>query len=68
MSTSDAQLKANRKYLRGKLDHISFRVPKGQRNVIQAHAKQMGESVNAFITRAVYDTIEKDGSNLKPLE
>lgn len=63
MSTSDAQLKANRKYLKEKLDHISFRVPKGQREVIQAHAERMGESMNAFITRAVEQAMLKDNQS-----
>ena len=63
MSTSDAQLKANRKYLKEKLDHISFRVPKGQREIIQAHAERMGESMNAFITRAVEQAMLKDNQS-----
>ena len=63
MSTSDAQLKANRKYLKEKLDHISFRVPKGQREIIQAHAERMGESMNAFIARAVEQTMLEDKGN-----
>ena len=64
MSTPDSQLKANKKYLKEKLDHISFRVPKGQREVISAHATRMGESVNAFITRVVYEAIEREGESL----
>lgn len=60
MSTSEAQLKANRKHLKEKVDHISFRVPKGQRKVIQAHAERMGESMNAFITRAVTEAMKRD--------
>lgn len=63
--TSESQLKASKKYMKEKLDDVRFRVPKGQRAVIQAHAKKMGESTNAFLKRAVAETMERDnkGSN-----
>jgi uncharacterized protein (DUF1778 family) len=54
--------------LKEKLDHISFRVPKGQREVIQAHAERMGESMNAFISRAVLEAIVNDDSKPEPSE
>lgn len=34
-------------------DEIKLRVPKGQKDIIKAHADSMGESVNAFIYRAL---------------
>ena len=46
------------------LDEIKLRVPKGQRALIQAHAKKMGESTNAFIKRAVDEAVERDNQNL----
>ena len=60
MSATDAQLRATKKYLKEKLDDVRFRVPKGQREIIQQHAAKQGESVNAFICRAVRETMERD--------
>lgn len=60
--TSEAQIKASLKYMKEKLDDVRFRVPKGQRAVIQEHAKKMGESTNAFIKRAVAETMERDNN------
>ena len=44
-----------------KLDRINLTVPKGQKDIIQAHAAQRGESVNGFIGRAITETMERDG-------
>lgn len=60
MSQTDAQRAAVRKYQLEKLDEIKFRVPKGNKERIQAHAKARGESTNAFIYRAVNETIARD--------
>lgn len=62
MSTSKAQLNWSKTHIKEKLDEIKVRVPKGQRAVIQEHAKKMGESTNAFIKRAVAEAIERDNS------
>ena len=51
--------KANEKYL-ASLDEIKLRVPKGQKEVIKAHAEEQGESVNGFIGRAIEEAIERD--------
>lgn len=50
---------ANARYL-AKLDEIRIRLPKGQKDAIKAHADSMGESVNAFINRAIQGQIEAD--------
>lgn len=47
-----------------KLDRINLTVPKGQKEVIKKHADANGESVNAFIARAIKTQIEID--NKKP--
>ena len=60
MKQTPAQLAASKKYHAEKLDEIKFRVPKGNRERIQAHAKAQGESTNAFIYRAVNETIARD--------
>nr|DAQ71847.1 MAG TPA: hypothetical protein [Bacteriophage sp.] len=55
--------KANEKYL-ATLDTITIRMPKesGLKEAIQAHAEAGGESVNAFILRAVAEVMERDKS------
>lgn len=40
-------------------DEIKVRVPKGYKAEIQACAEQCGESVNAFINRAIREAIQK---------
>ena len=47
-----------------KLDRINLTVPKGQKDTIKAHADAHGESVNAFIARAIKTQMEID--NKKP--
>lgn len=43
-------------------DEIKVRVTKGQKEIIQAHAAQKdGGSVNAFINRAIDETMDRDG-------
>ena len=41
-------------------DEIKVRVFKGQKEVIQSHAEKQGESVNAFIGRAITEAMERD--------
>lgn len=43
-----------------KLDRINLTVPKGRKDELKAHAATQGESVNAFINRAIEETIERD--------
>lgn len=50
-----------KKYL-DKLDEIKIRLPKGEKEKIRAHAESCGESVNAFIARAIAEAIERDNS------
>ena len=60
MPESEARLKASKKYHQEKLEEIKFRVPKGNKARIQEHAKAQGESTNAFIYRAINETIARD--------
>ena len=41
-------------------DRISLTVPKGQKAELQDRAERRGESLNAFIRRAIQETIERD--------
>ena len=40
---------------------INLTVPKGQKDLIQAHAEAQGESTNGFSNRAISETMERDG-------
>jgi uncharacterized protein (DUF1778 family) len=41
-------------------DRINLTVPKGEKEVIKAHAESRGESVNGFIGRAISEQIQRD--------
>ena len=41
-------------------DEMKVRVAKGNKEQIQAHAEAQGESLNAFINRAINETMERD--------
>lgn len=62
MAISEARRKANDKW-RDKFDEVRFRVPKGEKDVLQNHADKCGESVNAFLNRAVEETMKRDQEN-----
>lgn len=66
MSVSEAQQKAVNKYVKNNYDRINVTFPKGKKAIIQAHVSTTGESVNAFINRAVAETMERDGSGHSP--
>ncbi len=59
---------AKNRYNAKAYDQIPLRVPKGQKEVIQEHAKSQGESTNAFITRAIRETMQKDGADISVLD
>lgn len=61
---SEAQRKATDKYLE-KFDEMRVRVPKGQKDIVKAHAETQGESLNAFINRAITETIDRDNTEGK---
>ena len=46
-----------------KLDRINLTVQKGKKQTIKAHADANGESVNAFINRAIDTQMEIDKRN-----
>lgn len=65
MAPSEAQKRATAKWQKEKVEEIKFRVPKGDRGRIQEHAQAQGESTNAFIFRAVHETMERDLGKLE---
>lgn len=62
---SKAQQKAVHKYVKNNYDRLELTVPKGRKAEIKAHAESHGESVNAFIVRAVNEAMERDGGVIK---
>lgn len=62
MTVSKAQQKATNKYMSKAYDRINLVVKKGKREEIKAHADQRGESVNAFINRAIDEQMERDST------
>lgn len=59
---SKAQQKAVNKYMKSNYDRVNLVMPKGKKDVIQAHAAQQGESVNAYINRAIDEAMQRDDS------
>ena len=60
MSVSEAQKKASAKYNLKAYDRIELKVKKGEKDSIKAHAEKQGESLNAFINRAIAEAIARD--------
>ena len=55
-----ASTRAQNKYISKAYDRINLTMPKGKKNTVQSHAATHGESVNGFINRAIYETMERD--------
>lgn len=62
MASSDALKRAVKKYNQEKIDRISMRVPKGKKALIKEHADKRGESINAFILRAVDEAMARENT------
>ena len=60
MPRSQSMDRAIKKYEQEKVDRVIFRVPKGVKEQIQAHAEKQGESLSAFLHRAAQETIQRD--------
>ena len=57
---SRARIEANNKYNAKAYDRINLAVPKGQKDIIKAHAERKGESINGFVNRAINETMQRD--------
>lgn len=60
MPRSEAMDRAIKKYEQEKVDRVIFRVPKGVKEEIQAHAEKQGESLAGFLNRAARETMARD--------
>lgn len=57
---TEARKASNQKWDKANLDRMSIALPAGMRETVKAHAAQRGESANAFIARAIKETMERD--------
>lgn len=48
------------RYIAAAYDRINLTIPKGQRDVIKAHAESLGESVNGYIWRIIREDMAKN--------
>lgn len=53
MAVSKAQQRATNKYISRAYDRVNLTMPKGQKDDVQSFVSGTGESVNAFINRAI---------------
>lgn len=56
---TEAQAKAHKKYME-KVATIQVRTTAEHRDKIKAHAEAQGESVNAFVKRAIDETMKRE--------
>ena len=63
MPTTKAQRRATAKYVKANYDRLEAKVPKGQKDIIQAHAAAVDGTLNKFLLRAITETMERDNSH-----
>lgn len=51
---------ASNKYNSKAYDSLRIVVKKGYKDAVQAHAAEMGESINGFVNRAIREQIHRD--------
>ena len=54
------KIEYNNSFIAQAYDRINLNVPKGEKDIIQAHAAERGEKVNTFIKRAIKETMQRD--------
>lgn len=59
MKSSEALSKAKKKWEEGSVEHITLRVPKGKRELVQKCAEVNNESVNQMINRLLNAEIRR---------
>lgn len=53
------KIKYNNSFNKESYDRFSLMLPKGKKEIIQEYAKRNGESINAFVNRAIDEALEK---------
>jgi len=56
---SEAQKKATAKYNSKAYDRIEIKVPKGQKEIIEIHAKEKGLSLNKYICGLIENDLKE---------
>ena len=49
MPVTKSQQRAVAKYMKANYDEMKIRLPKGQKQAVEAHAKQRGDSLNGLV-------------------
>ena len=62
---SDYQESKDR-YLKEKVEEFKIRVPKGQKAVIQAYAKEQGKSLNSYVVGLIDEDMNRTASQSEP--
>ena len=57
---------SHNKYIAKAYDRVNLTMPKGKKEIVQAHAEARKESVNGFINRAILETKERDKAAQDP--
>ena len=57
---------SHNKYIAKAYDRVNLTMPKGKKEIVQAHAEARKESVNGFINRAISEAMERDKAAQDP--
>lgn len=60
MALTEAQKRAVAKYNAANYERIELRVPRGKKAELQEYAQAHGESLNAFINRAIDEAMGRE--------
>lgn len=63
MTVSEKKIKYNAEYNRANYDRVGVYMSKADAEKMRKHAAARGESVNAFINRAIAGQIQRDSSD-----
>ena len=63
MAVSEARKRATYKYIAKSYDRIVLNLPRGERDGIKKAAEAAGESVNAYIKRAISAQMQRERKN-----
>lgn len=55
MAVSEAQKRANEKYIKANYEFIKVRLRKGQKDLIKAEADKAGKSLNEYILNRIFE-------------
>lgn len=68
MALSEARKHATYKYISKAYDRIVLNLPRGERDRIKTAASEAGESVNAYIKRAISAQMQREEKNARAEE